>query len=297
MRSPPRESPSSPSPPSSDVRWTSLLLVALLSPLVAPCEAIASGGPGGEQRPASGQVRLEVQGSVQPTTDALEVRLTFANRGDAGATGVDVEGELLGHRVRGRLVAIPAGEERVLLFRYPAEVPRPGVHALTLLTDYAGVQGARNSQCLFLLLALGATAEPPVSVAVAETRLDSYDSLVARVKSADAQAHRVRLRVVTPRGLRAGDPIRLDVPPSGEVTASMPLLRAGAPRDSRQGVLVIAEDEGGQPARAAVVTAVVHVLPDPAWMPRLRWPLLALAVVLLLAAFVSEVRAGRRSPS
>lgn len=58
---------------------------------------------------------------------------------------------------------------------------------------------------------------------------------------------------------------------------------------------MIAEDESAEPARAAVVTAVVRVLPDPAWMPRLRWPLLALAVVLLVAAFVSEVRAGRRS--
>jgi hypothetical protein len=209
---------------------------------------------------------------------------------------VDVEGELLGHRVRGRLVSIPPGEERVLLLRYPAEVPRPGVHALTLLTDYGTTsQGARTSQCLFLLLALGATTAPPVSLTVGETSLDSYDPLIARVKSADDRPHRVRLRVVTARGLRAGDAIRLEVPASGEVTARIPLLRAGAPRDSRQGVLVIAEDEGDEPARAAVVTAVVNVLPDPAWMPRLRWPLLALAVVLLVAAFVSEVRGGRRS--
>lgn len=274
------------------MRRTALLLVALLS------SRALGAAPEGRGTPPSrvAQVRLEVEGSVQPTAEAIEVRLTFANRGDAAATGVDVEGELLGHRLRGRLVAIPAGEERVLLFRYPAEVPRPGVHPLTLLTDYGtSTPGARASQCLFLLLALGATTEPPVSLTVGETRLDTYDPLVARLKSADAQAHRIRLRVVTPRGLRAGDAIRLDVPSSGEVTARMPLLRAGAPRDSRQGVLVIVEDEGGEPARSAVVTAVVNVLADPAWMPRLRWPLLALAVVLLAAAFVIEVRAGRRS--
>jgi hypothetical protein len=240
------------------------------------------------------QVRLEVQGAVLPTAEALEVRLTFANRGDATATGVNVEGELLGRRLRGRLVAIPPGEERVLLLRYPAEVPRPGVHPLALVTDYGtSPDTGPASQCLFLLLALGATSEPSVSLAAAELGLDTYDSLVVKVKSIDARAHRVRLRMVTPRGLRGGEALELEVPARGEVTARLPLLRAGAPRDSRQGVLVIAESQGDGPARAVVATAVVRVLPDPAWMPRLRWPLLALAVLFLGAAFVVEVR-GRR---
>lgn len=239
-------------------------------------------------------VRLEVTGTVMPTSEALEVRLSFANRGDTTATSVDVEGELLSRRLRGRLVAIPAGEERVLLLRYPPEVPRPGVHPLTLVADYsAGSGGARASQCLYLLLALGAGASPPVSLTVEEVRLDSYGPLTVGVTSADAQAHRVRLRVVTARGLRADPPVDLEVPAVGEVRARLPLLRAGAPRDSRQGVLVVAEEATGPLARAVVATAVVRVLPDPAWMPRLRWPLLALATLLLLVALVFEVRGGR----
>lgn len=229
-----------------------------------------------------------------PTSEALEVRLTFTNRGDTAATSVDVEGELLGRSLRGRLAAIPAGEDRVLILRYPPEVPRPGVHPLTLVADYGLPSGGvRVSQCLFLLLALGARAEPPVTLAIDEVPLDSYGPLTVRMTSADAQAHRLRLRVVTPRGLRSESPLEVGVPASGEVRARLPLLRAGAPRDSRQGVLVVAEETRGSPARAAVATAVVRVLPDPAWMPRLRWPLLALGTLLLLVALVFEVRAGR----
>ena len=244
--------------------------------------------------PLQADLRLEVAGTVLPTAEALEVRLAFTNRGDAATSSVEVEGELLGHRLRGRLAAIPAGEDRVLVLRYPPEVPRPGVHALTLVAEYGPASGdTRFSQCLFLLLALGARAEPPVTLAIDEVPLDTYGPLTVRVTSADAQAHQIRLRLVTPRGLRGEAPLEVAVPATRTVEAHLPILRSGAPRDTRQGVLVVAEEMGGAVARVAAAPAVVRVLPDPAWMPRLRWPLLALALVLVLVAFVVELRAGR----
>jgi hypothetical protein len=119
--------------------------------------------------------------------------------------------------------------------------------------------------------------------------------VVVRIDSADLRPHRVRLRMLTPLGLQPfGPEPEVDVPRFGGVDAEMRLLRGGAPRPSRQGLVVLAETIGEEPPNAGAATTVVEVQADPAWMPRLRWPLLALAVLLFVAAGYAEKRKQRR---
>ena len=59
------------------------------------------------------------------------------------------------------------------------------------------------------------------------------------------------------------------------------MLRAGAPRLTRQGVLVLATTADGGEQTVAVAEGAVLLTKDPALMPRLRMPLLALAMALL----------------
>jgi hypothetical protein len=84
------------------------------------------------------------------------------------------------------------------------------------------------------------------------------------------------------------------VPATGVATAELPLARAGAARGSRHEVLVVAEALDGELARATVATATVDVAPDPSLVPRLRWLLLGLGVLLLAAATLAELRKERR---
>src|SRR5262249_5949843 len=58
-------------------------------------------------------------------------------------------------------------------------------------------------------------------------------------------------------------------------------------------VLLVAEASDGPLARTTVATGVVDIAPDSPWLPRLRLPLLLLAVLLLLSAVALEGRAGR----
>jgi hypothetical protein len=117
-----------------------------------------------------------------------------------------------------------------------------------------------------------------------------------RLSSADGQPHRVRLRALTARGLRAeGEGVEVAVPGAGPVAAALPLVRAGAPRGSRQTVLLVAETLDGPLARTTVATAVVDVAPMPGLVPQLRPVLLALALVLLSIGVGFEVRWRRPS--
>jgi hypothetical protein len=148
------------------------------------------------------------------------------------------------------------------------------------------------------LLALGANPDPAVRLLPSALRLDVRGALPVRVESADAQAHRVRLRALTARGLRAeGDVAEVAVPAWGPVSVALPLVRAGARRGSRQAVLLVAEAADGPLARTTVATAVVVVAPVPDLLPRLRGPLLALGLVLLTVAIAFEVRRWRRNIS
>jgi len=240
---------------------------------------------------------LDVSGAVSLAgDDRLEVRVDLTNRG--GAAGpVSVMGELAGNYDEAKVAGgIDAGATASAVLHFPRQVPRPGVHPLVLLLDYgprAAAPGAPAalSQRAFLLLSLGAAAPPAVRLSAPEVSLKDRALLPVSLQSADAAAHRVRLRVLTPRGLnpeRAQDEVA--VPATGLVTVSVPLLRGGVPRPSRQGVLLVAETLDGAVAQASTAATVVAVEAEVDLMPHLRVPFVVIAALLLLAAALLEWR-------
>jgi hypothetical protein len=174
--------------------------------------------------------------------------------------------------------------------------PRPGLHALTLLLEHpveGPSDGAGNppmsSQRAFLLLALGANPGEAVRIDAEPLSLDVRGILLVRLQSRDGQGQRVRLRALTARGLRPdGDPIEVAVPSRGYATAQLPLSRAGAPRGSRQALLLVAETVDGALARTSVAAASVELVSDPGRLPRLRAPLLFGGLALLALALGYE---------
>lgn len=245
--------------------------------------------------------RFEVSGMVTVTDEALDVRVDIKNAGDAAATSLSVEGELLGTRRQARFPAgLPPGGSGSTHLLFPLEVPRPGVHALALLLEYPE-EGPRDavgqppmaSQRAYLLLALGAAAEPAVRIDAPELRVDTRGDLRVGLESTDGAPHRVRLRVLTARGVRSETPpVEVDVPARGRAASVVTLMRSGAARGTRHGILVVAETVDGELERTTVATGVVEIVPSPAWMPRLNTPLFVLALVLLALAAAIEVRRG-----
>ena len=223
------------------------------------------------------------------------------NAGDAPALPLTVEGELLGERRVARLEqGVAAGQSGEVRLAFPADLPRPGLHALTLLLEWPlgppAVPGAippTASQRAYLLLSLGATAEPAVKLEPEELLLETRDRLRVDLESADGAPHRVRVRVLTPRGLNVdGEALEAEVPAKGRASVEATLLRAGAPRGSRQGILVVATAADGALERTSVATGIVRIAPDPARLPRLR-PLMVLLIVLLLGGgLLEQVRRG-----
>ena len=95
-------------------------------------------------------------------------------------------------------------------------------------------------------------------------RLDVRGELAVRLESADGEPHRVRLRALPARGLRAeGDGAEVAVPARGTAPAALPLVRAGAARGSRHAVLLVAEATDGPLARTAVLAVPVEVAAVP----------------------------------
>jgi hypothetical protein len=250
--------------------------------------------------PAAADVRLEISGAVQSGPPRVEVRVDLANLGDAPARGVSIEAELRGQRQVSHLEEeLPPQVGGSAVFPFDVGTVPPGVYPLALHVQYvrSDAPGDTASQRGYLLLALGANPPPAVRLSVPDVRLDTSAVVRVRLESADLRPHRVRLRMLTPRGLQPlGPDPEVDVPAFGSPTAELRVLRGGAPRPSRQGVVVLAETVGGEVANAAAGIAVVVVEADHAWMPRLRWPLAGLALALIgVAAFV-EFRHKRRSP-
>ena len=234
-------------------------------------------------------MRFEVSGTVEPSDDALVVRIDLRNGGDTPATTVSVDGELLGSTAQAQLPSgVPPGTARSVVMKFPAGEPRPGVHALSLLLDYTwpGPQGpAAVSQRAYLLIGLGDTAEPAVRLTLPETHMDYSGVVSVGIESADAAPHTLRVRLQGPRGFRADDPPdEIRVSARGAVHLPVRAFRGTLPWASRQGILVMAESTDGPVASTAVATGIALISPDPAWMPRLRKPLLAVAIVLLCAA-------------
>ena len=248
--------------------------------------------------PARAEVRLQTAGAVVSGPPRVQVRVDLANLGNEPAHGVTIEAELLGQRQLSRLEEdLPGQVDGNATFVFDVGALPPGVYPLALHVQYArsSAAGDTASQRGYLLLALGATPRPAVRLTVPEVRLDTLARIPISVESADVRPHRVRLRMLAPRGLQPyGPEPEVSVPPFGSVTAEMKVLRGGAPRPSMQGLVLLAETIGEEPANASASTAVVDVEGDPARMPRLRWWLLALAVLLLMAAGYAEHRQRRR---
>ena len=247
---------------------------------------------------------LDVAGAVVATAPRLEVRVVVSNHGDGPAAPLDVVGELLGERREARLASVGPGEKGSVVLDFGARSARPGIHALTLLLEHP-VEGAPDaagnppmaSQRAWLLLALGANPGPAVRLEAPDLRLDVRGAVDVRLASADGQTHRVRLRALTARGLRAeGDAVEVEVPAAGAASASLPIVRAGAARGSRHALLLVAETEDGPLARTAVATATVDVAPMPGLVPRLHGPLLAAGLLLLAAALGFEAWRALRVP-
>ncbi len=211
---------------------------------------------------------LDVSGSVVATAPRLEVELTLTNRGDVRAGPIDVQGELFGvpraARLSGGLAPGAAGQ---LTLDFDPTPPRPGLHALTLLVEHpldGAVDAAGNpplaSQRAFLLLALGENPGEAVRIEARPLRLDVRGRLRVRLESRDGEAQRVRLRVLTARGLNpGGEPVEIAVPAQGHAMAELEVVRAGAPRGSRQALLLVAETLDGPLARTSVAAATVDV--------------------------------------
>ena len=244
-----------------------------------------------------------MSGEVLATAPRLVVQVRVANHGDAAVAGVDVTGELLDQRREARLAAgMAPGSSGAVVLEFDVAGAAPGVHALTLLLEHAlpGTPDAAGnpplaSQRAWLLVALGANPGPAVRLEAKPARIDVRGPLEVSLASVDGAPHRVHLRALAARGLRVdGEGALLTVPASGVATARLPLTRAGAPRGTRHGVLLVAETRDGPPLRTSVAVASVEVAPDPSLLPRLRGPLLVVALLLLAWALAAEAWRARR---
>lgn len=273
------------------LRRTPLTLALLL----LPGSGVRAGGP-----------QFEVGGVVATTEDGLEVRVDVKNTGNLPARPLTVSGELFGGKPQARLEAgLGPGEAGSVALGFPLAAPRPGVYALPLLLEYpeggapdAAGNPPMGSERAYLLVALGGNAEPAVRLQATGIRIEARGGLPAELTSLDGAPHRVRLTVFTARGLRAeGPPAEVEVPAQGRVTPVVTLARSGAPRGTRHGVLLVAEALDGPLARTSVATSTVEILPDGAVLPRLRLPLLASALILLVASVATARRRGARAPA
>lgn len=133
-------------------------------------------------------------------------------------------------------------------------------------------------------------------VTVPAVTLDTWAHVDVELQSLDERPHRVNLRVQTPPGLRAETPATgVEVPGRGRVSTRLGLLRAVAPRPSRQEIVLVATAADEPFDRTASARGMVEVRPDPARLPGLRPALLALGGLLLGGALLLERRRrGRR---
>ncbi len=247
--------------------------------------------------PARPDAALDVSGRVVATEPRLAVSVTLTNRGEPCLGPIDVVGELDGQHRDARLAGgLASNADGFVTLEFESPPRRPGLQALTLLVEHplAGTPDAAGnppiaSERAFLMLAIGASPVEAVRVAAEPIGLDVRGSLAVRLESRGGEAVRVRLRALAPRGLRVeGEPILVEVPARGQATASVPIVRAGAPRGSRMALLLVAETPDGQLARTSVAATTVEVLQSPARVAGLRPLILAGGLALLAAAGLYE---------
>jgi len=242
---------------------------------------------------AEAAARLTVGGSVRSEDGALVVAVQVDNRGDAAVGPLVVSGELASRYDEARAEnGVAAGSWTEVALRFPAEIEQAGVHAVALRLDYQSPPrtGAWASQAAYLLVALGANPPAAVRITTHEAEVETRGAVPVELESTDGRAHEVRLRLLTPKGLNPfGEAPPVTVPGTGRVAAPLEVLRAGAPRLTRQGVLIVATAVDGGEQSVAVAEGAVVLTKDPALMPRLRIPLLVLAMALLATAIGIEV--------
>jgi len=206
---------------------------------------------------------------------------------------LSVKGEFLGGRAEAQLEeSLDPGLTRSLILRFAPSASRPGVYPVLLLLEYprAGPGPVlKISQRAYLLVALGENAEPAVRIEVAPLRIDYTGRLRVGLRSTDGSPHRIRLRVLTPRGLRAEGVAQVEVPAREEAATHVSLVRLDAPRSTRHGILVVAEATDGPLQRTSVATSYVDIASDPALLPRLRGSLLLVSLMLIGGALLFEV--------
>lgn len=251
---------------------------------------------------ARADVQFEVSGRAHTTAGGVEVVASLRNVGSSTAHALRVRGELgaaLADAAPGDVAPLGLAEA-TLGFPLPE---RAGRHAIPLRLEFyptakaATEKGSPAMQWGYLLIGLGADPPPALRLEVAETRLETSGPLVVRLTSLDGFSHRTRVVCRVPYGLGTlGEPPEVQVPPAGSIEVLVPLVRGGAPRGSRSGVLVVARPVDGGVERAAVATGVVEILPDPALLPRLRLPLAVAGAVLLGFSLWAEWR-RRRAPA
>lgn len=234
-------------------------------------------------------------GRVEPGSPLLVV-LDLHNAGTTPATGLTVEGELDGDWDRARVKdALAAGKTTRIALSFRRAAPTPGTHAVTLQLDYQDPAGTGASQRAWLLAAFGEVSPAlDVEVSLPDGPISTVTTLPVRVRSRAPEPRRVTVRVLPARGLQVPDPDpTVEVPAGAELVVPVRLLRGGAPRPSRQGLVVVAEWNGARGHAVAVTTAHVDVASDPALLPRLRPWLVGLGAALLIAALALEVRRFR----
>jgi hypothetical protein len=248
--------------------------------------------------PAWPDASLGVSGRVVATEPRLAVSVTLTNRGDPCLGPIDVAGELDGQRRAARLAGgLARNAEGVLTLEFARAPERPGLHALTLLVEHplAGTPDAAGnpplaSERAFLMLAIGASPGEAVRIEAEPLGIDVRGALAVRLESRDGEAVRVRLRALTPRGLRAeAEEVLVDVPARGPATVSVPIVRAGAPRGRRTALLLVAETPDGPLARTSVAAAAVEVENDPSRVAALRPLILTVGLGLLAAAVLYQL--------
>jgi hypothetical protein len=268
------------SPLRSGAAWGTLAALALI---LAPAVCSAQAPP-----------RFEVSGTVEPDVNGVRADLALRNTGGTAAASLKVQGQLGDDQQEVSTTdPVAPGATAGLSVHLSPRGLVPGVHVLPLLLDFApaGRPDLATTQRAWLLVAFGEAAPPTVKLHLDDAQVDVRTRMTAHLSSDDGRLHTVFVRLLPPRGLSTPDrPLRVDVPASGGgTTASLWLLRGGAPRSSRQGVVAVAEwDEAGL-HHAVATQAEVAVLPDPAVVPRVHTLLTAAAALLLGAAVGVEL--------
>lgn len=264
--------------------------------LVLAALAAAAFAPAGQQ-PACAGDGLVVSGTVAASPGSIEVTARIANPGSTIKGPLTVRGELLGQEDAALLErGIPAGETAEAPLEFSADIPRPGIHLLFLRIESperAPDGGPRTTEVetAYLLLSLGAGVTPAVRLAADPVRLVDSGRLRVRIESADGAPHRVKLRALGPATLLfepPGEPVA--VPAGGAITATVRVLRGRSAWGARQKALVVASPLDGPLERTEVLAVPIEIGSDPAVLPRIRVPLAAAGVALILTALAIESR-------